>query len=279
MSELHSVPRDGAIVSYRREGHGTPCLVIGSDVYYRRALPQTLKQHFELIYCNVRHWVPSTDASADDAITLQTYADDIDAIRRHAGVDRTIVLGQSIHGTLALEYARYYPGQVRGVIAVAAPPVGLTELGQRAFALWEPDASEARKAAHESNLRSRRAPAVNETPQDVVDGYLSIGAMCWYDPTFDATPLWDGVEANVSVFNKLYLELFRDYVMPALHIPVLLVLGRYDYVVPYTCWKEPMERLSELRHVLYECSGHAPQFEEPDRFVDDVTDWTRTLRP
>lgn len=277
MSKLHRVVCNGATVSFRRQGRGRPCLVIGSDLYYERALPSALRDELELIYCNVRHWVSPDDCGVVDAISMQTYADDIEAIRRSAGVERPLVLGQSVHGTIALEYARHYPEQAAGVIVIASPAVGLSELGQQALALWESDASPARRAVHARNLSLRKVPPVPDTPQDVIDGYLSIGAMCWYEPTFDASTLWSGVEANVRMFNKLYLDLLYNYTLAPLDVPVLLILGRHDYVVPYTSWQEPMRQLSQLRYELYARSAHAPQFEEPQRFVDDVTSWMRTL--
>jgi hypothetical protein len=39
-----------------------------------------------------------------------------------------------------------------------------------------------------------RTPATITTGRDFADLYIANGAFYWYDPTFDASPLWEGVD-------------------------------------------------------------------------------------
>ncbi|MCO6480676.1 MAG: alpha/beta hydrolase [Phaeodactylibacter sp.] len=56
-------------------------------------------------------------------------------------------------------------------------------------------------------------------------------------------------------------------------VPVLVVLGKYDYVIPYTLWKPAYERIPDFMLILFEKSGHTPQLEEGGRFDQVLIDW------
>jgi proline iminopeptidase len=43
---------DGAGLRYRIEGHGPPCLVVGSSVCYPRVFSQRLREHLRLVFAD-----------------------------------------------------------------------------------------------------------------------------------------------------------------------------------------------------------------------------------
>ncbi|MFO8174177.1 MAG: alpha/beta hydrolase [Longimicrobiales bacterium] len=63
---------------------------------------------------------------------------------------------------------------------------------------------------------------------------------------------------------------------PPVEVPVLVVVGRHDYVASHGLWTE--ERKAPLKnldfHVL-ERSGHTPQLESPAEFDGLLLDWLR----
>jgi len=189
------------------------------------------------------------------------------------------VAGQSHHGAIALEYARRYPGSVRGVVAVAAvPPAGSGEGLEPAEDFFQRDAAPERLAAHAQNKAVRRVPTTVETSQDFIDQYVSNDAMGWYDFTFDCSPLWAGVEVNLPVMGQLFEpEGLGGYQVEALDVPVFLALGRYDYGIPFYLREQPKKRMSSLRYKLYEKNGHHPPYEQPDEFTADLVEWARSL--
>src|SRR5215472_11510087 len=89
-------------------------MVLGASRFYPRYFPQALRDHFEIVFCDLRQWVRTPDGFDISAITLDTFSGDVDAIRQAAGLDRPVVAGQSQHGSIALEYARRYPDRVPG---------------------------------------------------------------------------------------------------------------------------------------------------------------------
>lgn len=272
-----SVDRDGFELEFFREGSGIPMLVVAAPNYYRRVLPQSLRDCFEIVFCDLRLWTPSPPGFDLTTVTRDTYSDDIEAVRQAVGLDRPVIFGHSIHGTLALEYARRYPEQTRGVVAVGAHPVGYNELWKAEAEFFQADAEPARLKAHERNLASRRVPTTLDNRQDFIDQYVANAAIFWFDPTFDATELWEETEPNLPVFSHLIGKLYQDYRLAPLDVPVFLAQGRYDYDVPSYLWDEPRKRLLNHQYYQYARSGHTPPFEEPERFASDLWAWAKSL--
>jgi pimeloyl-ACP methyl ester carboxylesterase len=105
-----TVKVDGCELTYVREGTGPSMIVIGSASYYQKTFSHRLRQHVDLIFADARHVVPSYAPTSDalQRLALDTFADDVEAVRQHVGVDRIVVLGHSIHAQIALAYARKY---------------------------------------------------------------------------------------------------------------------------------------------------------------------------
>jgi proline iminopeptidase len=279
MTDNGVVDRGGFMLEWVREGKGIPLLVLGSPRYYRRLLPAAMRKHFELVFCDLREWVPTPAGFDLNDITIEMFADDVEAMRGAAGLERPIVMGHSHHGGIALEYARIYPDAARGIAAVAStPPVGASDDHETIEEFFRRDASPERRAAHKRNLAAHPIPETITTSADYVVAYLANGAGAWYDPTFDAAPLWEGVELNMEVSNQLSsAAALGGFRLDRLDVPVFLALGRFDYGLPYFWWDEPRKRLANACYHLYEKSGHSPPYEQPDDFTADLVEWAKEL--
>jgi proline iminopeptidase len=277
MAVSGSIDRDGFALDFVRDGRGIPLLILGSPPYYQRAFPASLRSSFDVVYGNLRIFVSGPAGFNVTTITRDTYSDDIEALRVATDLQRPIIVGHSICGLAAIAYARRYPANVAGVVLVGAPPIGFMELPPKISSFFDEDADAARLTAHQHNLATRRVPSTFTTGQDVIDNYIANGALYWCDPTFDCTALWEDTQFNFEVLNHLNEQLYGHYDLEPLNVPVLIVHGRYDYVVPYRLWDEPRNRLPQLTYHLYDGSGHTPQYEEPDRFTADITAWAQAL--
>lgn len=268
---------DGARLPYRVEGRGIPTIVLASSVYYPRTFSQNLREHLQLAFVDLRHWVPSDPDFDIDGITLDTYSEDIDRIRQVLGHERVLVIGHSIHGLIALEYARRYPQHVIGAIVIGSPPVAGEELDAAYEAYWESDASLQRKRVLGRNMAALE-PELEHLPpgEGYVRTYVARAPAIWYDPEYDCTPLWEGVVFNMPVFQRLG-SLFDGYDLaleaPPIRVPVLVVLGSHDYGVPPNLWEKRRGVIADADYRLFEQSGHTPQLEEPERFDRTVLDW------
>jgi proline iminopeptidase len=276
---------EGAQLPYAVEGEGAPCIVIGSSIYYPRTLSRELRKHLKFAFSTSRHFAPSEASFEASRITIDTYSNDVEELRKTLGLGKVAVMGHSIHGVLALEYARRYPQSTSHVIVIASPPAGLAKEQVAMDSFWEADASPERKDALKRNLEKLGPDALSKLPpgERVIKYYVTNGPKYWYDYNYDASWLWQGMHVNGPVFNRVLGELFKDYDLAqgpgAITSPVFLALGRYDYVVPYTLWNDQEKsKLSKLSYDLFAKSGHTPQLEEPDLFDHKLLEWLRSNR-
>jgi proline iminopeptidase len=196
MARSGSVERDGFTLDWVQVGGGIPMLIVGPPRYYQRVFPDDLHSTFDVVFANMRGFVSLPEGFDVTAISRDTFSDDIEAIRQAAGLVRPVVLGHSVVGKMVLEYARRYPDSVRGVAVIGTTPIGSVQSEPHVWKFFDQDADAERNAAHQRNLATRRTPATITTGRDFADQYIANGAFYWYDPTFDASPLWEGLDPD-----------------------------------------------------------------------------------
>ncbi len=262
----------GAELFYSTRGRGPVCLVLCSigTKPFERLMPAQLSDRMQLVFIDLRGSGRSTGEPRD--LTFDVLADDLEAIRADLGVARVAVLGHSILGVLAIEYARRSPASVSHVITAGVPPRGdMKKLAEKATEFFAEDASEDRKRTLRENLVALSAHA----PFSSV--FLAHTPMRFFDAQTDAASLFADAEAKPEMINYLTGDLTHGWDIrvdaESLQVPIFLAQGRYDYVVPYTLWDGIVEEIPGATLEIFERSGHQPFFEEPKRFAEVVTEW------
>ncbi|MGO4706991.1 alpha/beta fold hydrolase [Microvirga sp. 2MCAF38] len=286
MSHLEQMPltiERGTIQSgsfslgYSIEGAGTPVLVIGSAVYYPRVFSQDLRRSLKLIFADHRGFAPSSGEENPD-YSLERVLADIDLVRSRLGLDKIVILGHSGHGYMALEYAKAYPQHVSHVVMLATGPSHSAAHMAVLERSWQEAACPERKARLDADMATLGA-AIAATPERRFIAYcVKMGARSWFDHTFDAGPLWDGVHVNMPLFDFMWGEVFRDIDiakgLDKLNAPVFLGLGRFDYLVaPSPTWDAYRPHFHDLTVRIFDKSSHTPQFEESDVFDSELLGW------
>jgi proline iminopeptidase len=269
---------DRAQLFYSTRGTGPACLVLSSigTGPYERMMPEALSDRLRLVFVDLRGGGQSTgDASR---LTFDVLAADLEAIRADLGLSQVAILGHSIVGILAIEYARRCPDHVSHVIAVGTPPLGdMRRLAAESTSFFEKDASEERKRVLQENLA--------RLPPDASMGQAMLAQtpLRFFDPGFDASPLFAEAEASPQLLKHLMGPLTSGWDFAAasdsLRVPTLLAHGRYDYTVPHVLWRDLASRSPGLTLQLFDQSGHQPFFEEPERFATVVSEWMARSRP
>jgi proline iminopeptidase len=267
-----NVPVQGARLFCSTRGQGPACLVlcnIGTATYERQT-PPPLSEKMNLVYVDLRGSGQSTGAIGE--LDFDRLAEDLEAVRAHFGLERVAVLGHSILGVLAIEYGRRCPGSVSHVIAVGTPPSGnMAQLMARSAAFFQADASEDRKRVLRENL-ARLGPEASPAQR-----VLAQTPMRFFDPTFDPAPLFAEAIVKPEVLAHLLGPLTASWDVTAgassLRAPLMIALGRHDYVSPYTSWDEIAPTLPSATVRVFERSGHQPFFEEPEPFHAAVSAW------
>ncbi|GAB3541536.1 alpha/beta fold hydrolase [Spirosoma fluminis] len=279
MSSTGIIDSQGFSLGYSIEGTGLPALVIGSAIYYPRTFLNEIREHLQLIFIDHRGFVrpPSAQLTTDD-FEIGVLLEDIDAMRAALNVTRCVVIGHSGHAFLALEYAKAYPQHVSQVVMIGASPDYSEATAQARQAFFEQDATPERKSALEKSMALLPARIMAQPDRRFIHMCVCAGPLSWYDYTFDATTLWEGVYTNMQILDYVWGVVFRDIDitkgLDTFDKPVFLALGKYDYLtgLPFL-WNDVRPQFQNLTLRVFSKSAHTPQFEEPERFNKALLKW------
>ncbi len=267
---------------YRIEGTGTPAIVIGSAIYYPRVFSQNLRQHLRLVFLDHRGFAPSPGPVDTTEFALDAIVDDIERARKELGLGRVAIIGHSGHALMALEYAKKYPANVSQVIMIAMSPNFSATFLEANSRYWEESVSPERKAILKENRQRVPDEKIDSAPPDeqFAKWYIREGPRLWYDPRFDASPLWEGVQFNLDMFHYMWGRVFHDIDitqgLDTFDRPVFLALGRYDFACgPPSLWDPIRPKFRNLTVRVFERSGHTPPYEEPDLFDAELLRWMK----
>ncbi|MCP4634523.1 MAG: alpha/beta hydrolase, partial [candidate division Zixibacteria bacterium] len=245
-------------MNYLIEGNGIPCFVIGSAIYYPRTFSQDLRKHFKFIFLDIRGFAVSDKPYDLEDITLDTILDDIEQIRQTLNIPKICVLGHSIVGLIALEYARKYPQHVSHVIVIGTPPNGMRANLKAARRHWKDNASDDRKELMNSINEKQDIQKLSKlSPGDIfINTYITNGPLYWYDPSYDCSLLWKDIKIDAKIVGKIEGIFFKNYDIAqgsdTITMPVFIAIGKYDFMVPHYQWDSEIEKLPGLSYFLFE---------------------------
>ena len=278
MNKYQSISSDGFKLNYCVKGTGKPILVVGSSVYYPHLFPEDLYETFQFIFLDHRGFVkPPRVLNAED-YTLDKVLDDIEIARQTLCITDFIILGHSGHAFMALEYARKYPENVQKVILLNSAPINSQERQRQSFAIFNETASPERKRQFEKDIALLESDIKKDPERRFVYMCIRMGAQSFYDYTFDAAYMWEGVYTNMAIIDYLWGEAFGELnliqSLNTFNKPVFIGLGRYDYLVtPVSLWDSIDDTYENVKKVVFEHSGHNPMFEEPHSFDRELIKW------
>lgn len=261
---------NGVRLHYEVEGEGLPAIVpsFAGIPIYQRTFSQQLRQHFRLIFLDLRTSGDS-ELGPPDAISIETMIDDMDRLRASLGLSQVAIIGQSFHGLLALAYALKYPQHTARIAVIGCRPGKLDPALVAAY--WDTMASAERKALLTANRAALDEAALARMSPDraFIARYAASDPERFFDPTFDMTPWWEGHCFDMAAVARLFAA-FREY-DPAprfgeIGCPVFIAAWWHDYPIPPLLWHGVKERFPDATYHAFERSGHNPQEEEQESF-------------
>jgi pimeloyl-ACP methyl ester carboxylesterase len=196
------------------------------------------------------------------------------------GFERGTVVGHSLGGGIALQFAYQFPEYCERLVLVSSGGLG-KEVHPllRAAALpgaelvlplitrdWAIGAGSA-AAGFLDRFGFKTGPDLAEAAR----GYASLadrGAREAFLHTLRAVIDLQG--QRVSATDRLYL---------AEKLPTLLIWGTDDPIIPIEHGRAARERIPESRLVEIPGAGHWPQLDDPDRLVSELTEFVETTDP
>ena len=268
---------DGTRFNYTIEGNGIPCLVIGSSIYYPPTFSEDLRKNLKLYFVDMRWFAPERGNMPMKDFTLKSIINDIEQVRLALNLENPILIGHSIHGTIAMEYAKRYPKNIAGLVMIGSPNIyGNKEYDFATTKVWE-SASSKRKELQNKNWQvlADKKDEYSDA-QMVVEDYCAMAPKYWYNPEYDARWLWNDMTIHADLIHHLYGIIFSNYFMfnneSRVPVPTFVALGKYDYAIPVQLWKD-VRNIPSLSIQVFEKSGHTPQLEECEKFNAQLMKW------
>lgn len=243
--------------------HGAPGL---GDCRADRKAFAALEDTYKLVFLDMRG---SGRSEEKPPYTHEQWAADIDELRRQLGLEKIIIHGGSYGGYMALEYVTRYPQHVTHVLLRDTKPGSDRQDG-------------ATKRALEANLPGltedelvRMFAGEMRSNEELKAIFFALQPL--YTVEYDAAAAKAKVDAiyyhyethnfafrvNQPTFN------LRDK-LPAIEVPVLVSVGRHDWITPVDASEEIASLIPRSQLVIYENSGHSPHIEENEKYVSRV---------
>jgi pimeloyl-ACP methyl ester carboxylesterase len=260
-----------------------------------------LEKHFVVAYWDQRGSGRSFDPEADpEQLTIARHLADLDAVVDHLragfGRERIVLVGHSWGGALALLYAHAHPEKLSAVVGVA-PLVSVHAAQKAEFDFVLGEAVRREDVDTLAKLREVGAP-----PYAGADQLLAVERLCdRYGGVFHTPPSrgwtmlsgilrglvtpWEiprlirGNEVSLAAMHAELQDLDLTRSVPAVDVPVVFLLGRFDRHVDAKLAAAYLEALAAptKRLVWFERSAHNVPFEEPERFDETVADLVKSI--
>ena len=266
--ELKTASLHGRDVSYAEAGTGPVVLLIhgmAGNCENWRAVIEPLARHHTIIAPDLPGHGGSAPGSGD--YSLGAFAAGLRDLLLTLGHDRATLVGHSLGGGIAMQFSYQFPEYTERLVLVSSGGLG-AEVSPvlRAAALPGADlfiAATARAASGVGATVGRGLEAVGLRPNpdiaEVARGYASLAdrdRRAAFLATLRSVISRRG--QSVAAADRLYL---------AAGIPVLIIWGARDPIIPVGHGKNAHDVITGSRLEVFDGVGHLPQLEAPARFV------------
>ena len=279
--EHEEITLHGHRVSYRRAGWGPVIVLIhgitGSSLTWEEVI-EPLAERYTVVAPDLLGHGESAKPRGD--YSLGAYASGVRDLLQAIGHDRATVVGHSLGGGVAMQFAYQFPERCERLVLVSSGGLGReVHMLLRAAAL--PGSEFVLPILASSGLIGRI---------DAVGAFLSgLGLRAGAD----LDELWRGFSSladagaraafvhtlrtildpggqRVSATDRLYL---------AAEMPTLIVWGERDPIIPFKHGLRASELVPGSRFVTFPDAGHFPYRDDPRRFVRELTGFIESTEP
>jgi pimeloyl-ACP methyl ester carboxylesterase len=280
-ARLHELTLHGDRIAYRQAGEG-PALVLihgitSSSATWERVMPG-LALHFTVIAPDLIGHGDSDKPRGD--YSLGAHASNIRDLLVVLGHERATVVGHSLGGGIAMQYAYQFPERCERLALIDSGGLG-REVNILLRAATLPGAElvlpllaatrvlDAGRLA--GGVLSRLGLRARTDVQEIAHGHATLSdaqARAAFVHTLRAVVEPGGQRVDASA--RLHLSA---------HIPFLLVWGARDSIIPPAHGEAAHARVDGSRLELFADSGHFPQLDEPARLVEVLVDFLQSTEP
>jgi len=270
---------DGVRLYYERTGNGGKTLIVPGRLFLAKDLAPLARRHTLILY-DMRNRGRSSRVNDGSLLTIQKDVEDLEAVRRHFGVERFVPVGYSYLGFMVILYAMDHPERVERLVQLGpvprkfgtdypaslahrdAVPVVDSATAARLDSLGRSDW--AREHPREYCEESRRA----FSPRLVGRRERAAALMnpCGMENEWPAN-LERHFEHHFGAVQRL--EVPREAVA-RVRAPVLTIHGTWDRNAPYAAGREWAMTLPDARLLTVEGAAHQVTLDAPEIVIPAI---------
>lgn len=190
---------------------------------------------------------------------IRQLVDDLDDVRKALHVERWIVVGQSLGGVVAMEYALRFPDSVLGLVLSCTTARGIADDPQSIHHPDHPDHALVREARAGSDLSALRA-LVAHRPELIDEASGGMSA------------------SRQQAATREIPELELPGRLPEIAAPTVVLAGRHDRAIPLHHSDELADLIPSAMLHVFEDSGHFPYHEEPELYRSRLAAFVASLK-
>lgn len=255
------VPTKDAKLFCRVMGKGKPLIVIhgGPGLSQDYLLPEMgrLAETHLVVFYDQRGCGQSIGEITQETVSLNSYVDDLEMLRKQLGFEKIAVLGHSWGGFLAMNYAIAYPDHIEKLVLSNSMPATAEDFNlfvQEWFKRMAPFQAELSK--------------IHDNPEDT--NRLTFRTYCFLPDKANLLSLKVTKEASdrgskvYDIFRKKVFEQAFDLTpsLKGLSVPTLVIHGDFD-PVPLLTAQHIHEAIPHSQFVIMKECGHFPYVEDP----------------
>ena len=268
----------GNEVSFRRGGKGETVLFIhgiaGSCDTFDPVLPRVAEHHQVIAPDLLGH---GRSAKPRGDYSLGAYASGLRDLLEVLEVDRVTVVGHSMGGGIAMQFAYQFPEKCSRLVLVSSGGLG-PEVTPLLRAATLPGAEAFLSVA--THEKTKRAVATALSPFKRLGVYAK-GSVTHIGEHFNALGNVGNRKAFVLTARSV-MDLrgqridARDRLYLAEALPTLIIWGRRDRFIPVSHGEGAHKLMPGSRLEIFEQAGHFPYRDDPNRFVAVLLDFLAT---
>ncbi len=273
--DIGFIPVTGGKLYYEKFGDrsDTPIIVLhggpGMDSSYLLPQMAELAEANEVIFYDQRGCGKSQGFVIDEAnINMNTYVDDLEAVRKNLGSAKVILVGHSWGTMLGLSYALKYPNNVKSLVLVSSFPSSAAGFNIYAAQYYKRLKPIQGTLDHIANSNAFKAGDTSVIKQY----YYEIFSVYFYNKAdenkltlnFTKQAALNGFKI-AEIFSKDFNSFDLTVQLKSLNMPVLLVHGKED-IIPLETAVMTQEAIPGAKLSVIERCAHFPYIERPKEF-------------
>lgn len=277
--KIDSIKYEFGHLYYRTYGHGETVVILsggpGSNVLQEESVALALAKSYKVILLEQRGTGLSIPTKLDTStITLKAAINDINLLLAHLKLSKTILLGHSWGGSLAMIYASQFPEKVKSLVLVAP---GYFGMGWSMYSLCVDNLMS--KLGKQENERLLEIFAKEDNGGISADETEEKRRLFRLPYLFDKS-MYDSLKQiiyrgfnektfQLMLYNAMQYDFSLKTDLQKIKSPIHIICGRQD-IFTYVTYELKIARPS-IKVYWIDKSGHFPMYEQPEIFYPQLS--------